>query len=187
MPLSQSAAFFALCILLTVSPRTEVEGARRTNAASPTESSDSSIPQAPPSSCPVTQPPEPPFVPPTPYQTEPGKGSFWFGSEKLWALLSADGVWHGLHTESGYGNKLFLYSVNFDWNKDQKRRVGITGRRRDAGAPPFVAEGRCCSGGGVPPNYWFIVVGVDIPASGCWEITADDRGEKVSFVVWVAP
>ena len=188
MPLSRSAAFLALCILVfTVCPRTEVEGARRTNAAPPAGSSDTSIPQAPPSSCPVTHPPERPFVPPAPYQGKPGKGVFWFGSEKLWTWLLADGVWQGLHTESGYGNKLFFYSVNFDWNKDRTRRVVITGKRRDAGAPPFVTEGRCCSGGGVPPNYWFIVAGVDIPAPGCWEITADNRGENLSFVVWVAP
>jgi hypothetical protein len=32
-----------------------------------------------------------------------------------------------------------------------------------------------------------MIAGVDIPSPGCWEITGDDGGENVKFVVWVAP
>ena len=31
-----------------------------------------------------------------------------------------------------------------------------------------------------------MLVGIDIPAAGCWEITGQYKGTTLSFVVWVA-
>ena len=42
--------------------------------------------------CPVTQPPDPPFVPPAPYPAEPpGADSAWYGSAARWTTVIADG------------------------------------------------------------------------------------------------
>ena len=99
-------------------------------------------------------------------------------------MLDAEGIWRGPRTESGYDNKLFWYSLGLSRKEEGKRRVMVTGRRRDAGAPPFVTYADCCSSSG--PQV-FMIAGVDIPSPGCWEITGEDQTEKVSFVVWVAP
>jgi hypothetical protein len=32
-----------------------------------------------------------------------------------------------------------------------------------------------------------MLVGAYVPTSGCWEITGEYKGEKLSFVVWVQP
>jgi hypothetical protein len=32
----------------------------------------------------------------------------------------------------------------------------------------------------------FMVTGMELPTAGCWEITAEYRGAKLSYVVWVA-
>jgi hypothetical protein len=32
-----------------------------------------------------------------------------------------------------------------------------------------------------------MLVGVDIPTLGCWEITGQYNGTELSFVVWIAP
>jgi len=32
-----------------------------------------------------------------------------------------------------------------------------------------------------------MLAGVYVPTLGCWEITGEYRGEKLSFVVWVQP
>ena len=32
-----------------------------------------------------------------------------------------------------------------------------------------------------------MLVGVYVPTPGCWEITGDYKGQKLSFVVWVQP
>src|SRR6266478_2638906 len=101
MPLSRSTrVFITFCVLtFSICFRTEVKAKHRTFAAWPSVSSESQVPQNPPPSCPVTQAPADPLVPPPPFSAKPGKGSFWFGSEKLWTVLDADGVWRGLHTE----------------------------------------------------------------------------------------
>jgi hypothetical protein len=31
------------------------------------------------------------------------------------------------------------------------------------------------------------VTGVNFPTLGCWELTADYQGDRLTFVVWVAP
>jgi hypothetical protein len=31
----------------------------------------------------------------------------------------------------------------------------------------------------------FMLVGVDFPTTGCWQVTGAYKGETVSFVVWV--
>jgi len=32
-----------------------------------------------------------------------------------------------------------------------------------------------------------MLVGVEMPAAGCWEITGHYKEQRLSFVVWVAP
>lgn len=32
-----------------------------------------------------------------------------------------------------------------------------------------------------------MLTGVYVPAPGCWEITGDYQGDRLSFVVWVTP
>jgi hypothetical protein len=186
MQLPRSTRILTFCVLaFSISLWTEAKSAHRTSAT-PSEDSASPAPQNPPASCPVTQVPAHPFVPPAPFSAKPGDGSFWFGNEELWTRLNTDGVWHGLHTESGYGDKLFWYSLGLSRKEEGKRRVMVTGRRRDAGAPPFVTYAHCCSSGN-RPQVFFMIAGVDIPSPGCWEITGGDQTERVSFVVWVAP
>jgi hypothetical protein len=51
-----------------------------------------------PETCLVTKPSGQPFVPPSPYPTQPSKGTFWFGTDHLWTALPADGTRKGCHT-----------------------------------------------------------------------------------------
>jgi hypothetical protein len=188
MPLARCAGFISLCIsVVTFCPRTYVQAAPRTVAGGTPLSFQSTIPRDPPRSCPVTRTASHSFVPPAPFPAKPGKDQFWFGSERLWTILSTDGMWHGLHTESAYGNKLFWYSLGLSRKEEGKRRVTVTGRRRDAGSPAFVTYADCCSSSSSGPHIYFMIAGVNIPSPGCWEITGDDQKGSVSFVVWVAP
>lgn len=140
----------------------------------------SALPSNPPESCPVTRPPDPPFVPPAPYPATPGerKYSFFFGSEKLWLRLQTDATW-------GLGNKTFWWREGYSAHAEPKPKLKITGRRLDAAAPP--AWGRASNG-----FRWdwqsFMVVGIGFPALGCWEVTGEyDETDSLTFVVWVAP
>jgi hypothetical protein len=144
----------------------------------------------PPETCPVTQAPDLPFTPPPPYPaTPPGGGSFWFGTEQLWTMLPADGTWRGLPhyrpTDPGYRQKIFWWHEGYDWRAEPRPNLTVRGKRLDAPAPPLVAS-RATNGFRAEDLKSFMLVGVDIPTLGCWEITGEIDGQELTFVVWVS-
>jgi hypothetical protein len=144
----------------------------------------------PPATCPVTRPPSPPFVPPSPYQVNPGPGSFWFGTQKLWTNVSEDGTWKGLPhyrpTDASFRNKLFWWRQGYDWRTENVPNLKVTGRRLDTLAPPLTTDEHANNGWTNDSRHPFMVAGIFIPTLGCWEITGDYKGDKLSYVVWVA-
>jgi hypothetical protein len=142
----------------------------------------------PPASCPVTTPPARPFTPPA--WSEPGDDSFWLGSEKLWTEGDKSGVWDWEPHEPWDGNltvKISWGSVDYDWQKEPRPNLTLTGRRLDGEAPPLLLAPMTHILPGPGPNAGrgTMLSGVYVPTPGCWEITGEYRGEKLSFVVWV--
>jgi hypothetical protein len=152
----------------------------------------------PPDSCPVTKPPWMAFIPPSPYPTEVSADSFWFGTEKLWTELLVDGTWKGLPvwtaaeqgkneddsyrpTGPAFRNKLVWWHEGYDWRTDDP--LTVTGKRLDAPAPPLY--GRASNGWTNDSHHPFMVAGIFIPTVGCWQITGDYKGDRLSFVVFV--
>src|SRR6266404_3467451 len=145
----------------------------------------------PPGSCPVTTQPAKPFTPPA--WSEPGDDSFWLGSEKLWTEGSKSGVWEWEPHKPGHEHdvqpltvKISWGSVDYYWRKEPRPNLTLTGRRLDGEAPPLLLMPMTNIAG---PNarHGFMLSGVYVPTPGCWEITGEYRGEKLSFVVWVQP
>jgi len=147
--------------------------------------------------CPVSQPSDPPFRPPEPILSEedellkgPELGSleayFWHGSNSLWTQLRQDGVWRDLpRSERGYAQKIFFGSEGYNWRDEPLPALTVSGRR--LGMPGLAFEELEATNGFHPQVGSFILVGVDIPTAGCWEITGHYQGQALSFVVWVAP
>jgi hypothetical protein len=148
-----------------------------------------------PETCRVTQPPSSLFVPPPPYPASPGEGMFWVGTEKLWTSLPVSGTWRGLQpyspTTPGLRQKIFWWREGYDWRANPTPPLSVRGRRLDGQAPEFVIPDK--TGHRVTTGYnefrktWFMLVGADIPTPGCWEITGGFDGDKLTFVIWVAP
>jgi hypothetical protein len=69
--------------------------------------------------------------------------------------------------------------------RENPRKLMITGRRLDAVAPKLASDDHANAGG--MGDHAFIISGVDIPTLGCWQITGDYNGDKLTFVIWVAP
>ncbi len=134
-----------------------------------------------PASCPVTRPPNPPFVPPSPFPptAPPLYQGFWFGTEALWTMPRTDGIWRGLAW------KVFWWRRGYDYQSDPRPDLIVTGRRLDAPAPPFTVSG--ATNGNRSDIGSFMLVGVDVPTPGCWEITGQGAGANLSFVMWVVP
>jgi hypothetical protein len=138
-------------------------------------------------SCPVTKRPSTPFIPPWPYPAVPGKiesGSFWFGTDRLWTILSDTASWKWFPRADGtLREKLPWYRGGYDWRAEPKPKLIVTGKRLDGPAPPLAVDGP----NAVNPrsNQQYMMVGINIPTPGCWEVTGLYGGDELSYVVWV--
>ena len=141
-----------------------------------------------PASCPVNAPPMVPFTPPALYKKS--ENSFWLGTEKLFIILPKSGiVWGWAPRPPGHEHevqpltaKTFWASVDFDYKEEYPPKLKVTGKRLDGDAPPLLT---LTPTNAFPGPAAAMLVGVYVPTPGCWEITGDYKGEKVSFVVWV--
>jgi|SRR5579862_3326175 len=140
-----------------------------------------------PRSCPVTQPQAQPFVPPAPYKPVPAYNRFYLGSDKLWTELPRDGVWGQLpRIQSGYSQKLVWWREGLDWRDwihEPTAGLVVTSKRLDD--PDAKTYTWTRANVSFIQNESFIVSGVALPTAGCWQITGDLKGEKLTFVVWV--
>jgi hypothetical protein len=116
--------------------------------------------------CAVTKAQEPPFVPPKPYSASHGEGEFLYGTPALWTVV--DPNWH-MHS----GGKLPFFRQGFDWTTEGRPHLAVVARRLD-GEGPLVWSALPGSGSieGKGVEGMFMVTGIDIPSSGCWEIAA---------------
>lgn len=135
--------------------------------------------------CAVTKPSDHPFVPPKLYSAFHGEDEFLYGTPALWTLVQRKWAVHG-------GSKLPFFRQGFDWRKEGRRRLTVVARRLD-GEGPLVWNDLTGSGTqeGHGVEGMFMVTGIDIPSSGCWEITARYTAERdipaLSYTVWVEP
>lgn len=141
--------------------------------------------------CPLTIPPQPAFVPPSPYPEEVPNPNVpaadhrvWYGTERLWTWLNDEGeVWYDLPDDDGNGK---FFEKTFWWAESYspgEGRITVTGRQLDG--PGSFEVGEPASGGSRPWDIGsFMLVGVEIPP-GCWEFTGSYRGAELSYVVLV--
>lgn len=174
----------ALASLLLVAHDAAVStpGAALTSQTPGTETATKGPSQA----CAVTKAPEVPFVPPRPYPEKPIGENFWFGSKKLWTLLPGNGTWrlgHYSPSTPGFRQKIFWWREGHFWRTNPIPALKVTGKRLDAPAPGFVIP-RANSGYNEFTKS-FMLVGVDFPTVGCWEVRGRFKGDDLTFVVLV--
>jgi hypothetical protein len=134
-----------------------------------------------PASCPITRPPDRPFVPPAPYPRVPPRlygDMFWYGTKRLWTWLDADGT--ALRSD-----KSFWWRQGYDWRTETTPALSITGRRLDGPAPAVTAS-EATNGFREQDIGAFMLLGLDLPTGGCWELTGHYHGTTLRFVVRVS-
>ena len=148
-------------------------------------------PFGPPAFCPITGPPANRFAPPSRYRLEEDTQGFWLGTDKLFTVLRKSGVWYWSPHPRGHENevqplteKTFWGSVDFDWKTEYPPKIKVTGRRLDGSTPPILTSRPTNA---FPGPAAAMLVGVYIPTPGCWELTAEYKGQKLSFVIWLQP
>ncbi len=154
--------------------------------SSPFAPTDSVIlPHNPPDTCPVTRPPKTLFTPPPPYSRNAPSG-FWYGTDSLWTAIPWDAVWSSLpHNPAGFTQKVFWWRKGYSWKNEPQPQLVVTGRRLDAPAPPLKVSR--ATNAFAEDIQSAMLVGVDFPTLGCWQITGRYAGTELSFVVWIAP
>jgi len=147
-----------------------------------------------PESCPMRPRPARPFIPPADYRTteELPKGWFLIGTEKLWTEIGESMVWQWTpHTpghEQDLTAKIFWLSEDYNWRTEPIPKIRVTGKRLDGPAPPLMLpQGPATNVIGDDSGRGAMLTGVWVPTPGCWEITGDYEGDKLSFNVWVEP
>ena len=100
--------------------------------------------------------------------------------------LSTSGAWHGMGPKHAYRDKLFWWRQGYSGRTEPRPELAVTGRRLDGAAPPAKVSGatnaRHADFGG-----WAMLVMVEFPTDGCWELTGEYKGQTLSFVTKVGP
>jgi len=142
-----------------------------------------------PDSCSVTRPGDRPFVPPRKYRHQLGKDYFWYGTDRLWVVLPASGMWAGLpHYEPGdptFRQKIAWWRLGLEADTKLPTPFRITGRRLDAPAPPLLSD-PVTGVSAMTDSTPFFMSGVNFPTPGCWEVTGRYDQDELSFVIWIA-
>jgi hypothetical protein len=144
-------------------------------------------PSAAAASCPTTRPPDPRFVPPAPYPPAPPSveaDKIWYGTSELWTWLNADGTCEMARDERGLFDKSFWWRRGYDWRTETTPRLWVTGRRLDARAPAVTVSD--ATNGFEQSMGAFMLLGLELPSGGCWELTGHYHSRSLPFVVWVS-
>ena len=135
-------------------------------------------------SCDRTRP-EPPFIPPDGYLSTPPRAPEvgWFGTAALWTMLDRDGeVWpFEPRSATGIPQKTFWWSANWSPDDEPEPDIVVVGTRLDE-------PGTFTFGPGTNASADFgtaMLVGIEIPTAGCWQLTATYHGASLSYVVLV--
>jgi hypothetical protein len=170
----------------TVAPATSPLAATSVSTASPATTGVEDVPAEPPASCPVTKP-VPEFRPPAGYLAKPSFANrAWFGTAKLWTDLDVGGeVWSGLPGSpiGPFGQKTFWWSSGYSGLREPTPMIKVKGRRLDREAPPLQAGDPGTNA--LFDGMWSMLVGVDVPTAGCWQLTAIYREAELPIVVWI--
>src|SRR6267154_533252 len=91
---------------------------------------------------------------------------------------------HYTPSDPTFRQKLFWWRQGYDWHAEPQPKITVTGRRLDSSAPPLLSDR--ANNGWVQEDQPFMVVGINFPTLGCWEIKGHYQDDELTFVVWVA-
>jgi hypothetical protein len=114
---------------------------------------------------------------------------FFIGTNELFILVREPMIWYWKPHSSGMilTEKVFWFRQGYSWQQEPIPKIKVTGKRIDGPAPPLeLPYGRPTHAiMGPRQDIAAMLTGVYVPVPGCWEITGEYQGDKLSFVVWV--
>jgi hypothetical protein len=137
--------------------------------------------------CPLTIPSGSGFTPPEPHPAQPPDlyEAIWYGTPALWTMLHPEGeVWTDLPKDHGaFSQKTLWWSDGFSRSAEPSPPIIVRGQQLD-GPGSFGSASRGTNGfrHDIGP---FMLVGIEVPAAGCWEVTASHGSAELTYVVLV--
>lgn len=104
----------------------------------------------------------------------------WYGSESLAVSLPSNGKWSITGPTARIAVKLFVHSVGFEPGMERHLSVrveSLTGQPNDAVVKDVTNAGNASL------TEWAMLVGIDFPSVGCWQLTLDYLGQSLTFIV----
>ena len=135
--------------------------------------------------CSVTIP-SPPFVAPAPYPAfPPDEGRAWVGTPELWTMVDRNGeVENEGDVSFPIGLKTFWWSSNWGgMAAEPQPALTVVATRLDAYGS--VTTGDATNAASASLGGQAMLVGIELPSSGCWQLTGKYRGAELSYVVLV--
>jgi plastocyanin len=139
--------------------------------------------------CPVTKP-TPPFTAPSPAPASPPASydEVWYGTRHLWTMLPPAGqVWTAgslPHEGNGIFQKMFWWSADWKLESELMPAISVSGVRLDGGGGTFGVAGGTNA---IADFGTAMLVGVEFPFAGCWQVTAKYRDASLTYVLWLKP
>jgi hypothetical protein len=136
--------------------------------------------------CAVTLP-SPAFSALTPYPSSPpNRDEAWFGTRDLWTKLKIGGeVWDASNTSFPVAIKTFWWSANWPGMRDVPvPAITVTATRLDG--PGSVTTHDATNAAADDLGGEAMLVGIEFPAPGCWQLTAQYQDAVLSYVVLIA-
>jgi hypothetical protein len=143
--------------------------------------------QAPiPDQCPVTLPTEPLYVPPGEEKAaDPASGVFLHGTDALFTQLASDGRWTGIKSATGTRNKSAWFRKDAEWRHERPYQLVVTAKRIDAAGPMLTVPRVTNMLIGKELEEVAMLLMLELPERGCWEVTGNYKSDYLSFVVWL--
>lgn len=137
-----------------------------------------------PDSCPVTRgTAQARYTPPPPARAlDPDSPRFWYGTDALYTNLASDGRWRGIKSKSGSRDKSVWFRKDAQWLDEVPYQLRVTFRPLGEAGPMFTVP-RVTNA--IMGKEVAMMLMLEFPTPGCWEVTANYKDAHTSFVTWV--
>lgn len=114
----------------------------------------------------------------------PVSDEVWYGTPDLWTLINPEGEVNSKRWLEG--DRTFWWSQNF--SPDNPGEVSVTAEQVNGSASAVQASETAGTGFNPfmlqPTHESVTMIGIELPESGCWELTAEYKGSTLSYVIW---
>lgn len=106
-------------------------------------------------------------------------GFTWVGTSALAAQVPSDGHWTAMGPKRDYRDKWWWWREGYTAQDEPRPNIKVTAVRLDGPAPvfkePFVTSA-------VGPGWDRMLVMMEFPTAGCWDVLVDYDGHELRFV-----